>query len=337
MRRNYLKFAAVVASVALASGCAGGGSASSGSDINFVLNFAASGFHAGFASAVERGYYKKDGLNVKLEEGQGSTTTAQLVASGKVDIAYADAAAVMPLIAKGAPMKIVSTITQVSPNQVSALKEKHLTSVADLRGKSLGVPSGSSQLPMVPILLQHAGLTEKDLKIVNLPATSLVPSLLQKKVDAILGSRDAYGIQIAQQGGKTDDYLMADNGVPTVSVSIIVRNDYLKKNPKVVKEFVADSLRGWDYAIDHQDDAIKDLQKVFPSVKAEQAAAELEVTPPLFCRGDAKYIGKAEPAHWAEATQLLEQVGLLPAGTNPKEFYTYDYLPPESQMRKCNA
>src|SRR5262245_45032952 len=66
--------------------------------LTFQLNFAPGGYHAGFPMAVERGYYKDAGLDVKIEPGNGSLITAQLVAAGKADIAYADAAPVMKLI-----------------------------------------------------------------------------------------------------------------------------------------------------------------------------------------------------------------------------------------------
>ena len=89
--------------------------------IAFQLNFTAGGYNAGFALALQEGLYKRQGLDVTIVKGQGSGITAQLVASGKADIAYADALAVMQLIAKGAPMKVVSTIYQSKPNAVTVL------------------------------------------------------------------------------------------------------------------------------------------------------------------------------------------------------------------------
>ena len=47
------------------------------------------------------------GLDVTLVQGNGSGNTAQLVANGRAQLAYADAVAVSQLIAKGAPMKVV--------------------------------------------------------------------------------------------------------------------------------------------------------------------------------------------------------------------------------------
>ena len=57
------------------------------------MNWFAGGPNAGFAAALAEGYYKEAGLDVKIVQGNGSGNTAQLVASGRAQIAYADAVA----------------------------------------------------------------------------------------------------------------------------------------------------------------------------------------------------------------------------------------------------
>jgi NitT/TauT family transport system substrate-binding protein len=209
--------------------------------------------------------------------------------------------------------------------------------VKDLKGKKVGVPSGSSQTTMLPLLLQANGLKESDINMIDMPVASMVPALLQEQVDAVLGSIDAYQIQAESQGAQLDVYTFAANGVPTVSTSIFASNDYLKSNPDVVRKFIAASLKGWSFALDHPDQAIKDLKKVFPEVNEKLATAELAAITPLFCSGGAKYIGKAEDALWAKSQTLLAEVKLLPAGQDPKSYYTDEFLPPASQMRACKG
>jgi NitT/TauT family transport system substrate-binding protein len=305
--------------------------------VTFQLNWMAGGPNAGFAAAVAEGYYKAAGLDVTIVQGNGSGNTAQLVANGRAQIAYADAVAVSQLIAKGAPMKIIATIYQSNPNAVMALKKTGIKSVKDLAGKKVGVPSGSSQTTMLPLLLKSNNLKESDINMIDMPVASMVPALLQGQVDAVLGSIDAYQIQAESQGAQLDVYRFADHGVPTVSTSIFASNDYLKSNPDVVKKFVAASLKGWSFALDHPDQAIKDVKKVFPEVNEKLASAELAAITPLFCSGGAKYIGKAEDALWSKSQDLLAEVKLLPAGQDPKTYYSNDYLPPASQMRACKG
>ncbi|AWB87659.1 ABC transporter substrate-binding protein [Mycetocola zhujimingii] len=303
--------------------------------VTFQMNWTAGGANAGFAAAVSEGIYEEYGLDVTLVEGNGSGNTAQLVSSGQADIAYADAVAVSQLIAQGAPMKVLSTIYQSNPNEVEALKETGVDSLEDLKGLKVGVPSGSSQTTMLPLFLKANGLSESDVNLVNMPNTSMVPALLQGEVDAILGSIDSYRIQLEAQGAELDTFTFADNGVPTVSTSIFASNDYMEENPDIVKAFIAASLEGWDVALDEPETAVAALKEIFSTVDTDLATQELENITPLFCSGDAVVVGRAEAAQWELTQEMLSEVELLPAGTDPTTYYTNEYLPDESDMRSC--
>ncbi len=303
--------------------------------VTFQLNWTAGGPNAGFAAAAGEGYYKQAGLDVTIVQGNGSANTAQLVASGRAQLAYADAVAVSQLIAKGAPMRIVATIYQSNPNEVSALKKTGIKSLKDLVGKKVGVPAGSSQTTMLPLLLKANGLKESDMQMINMPVAAMVPSLLQGQVDAILGSMDAYQIQLEQQGAELDNFRFADFGVPTVSTSIFASNSFIKENPDLLKKFIAASLKGWSFALDNPEKTIKHVKSIFPDVNEKLAAAELAAITPLFCSGGAKFIGKAKAAHWTRTQDLLSEVKLLPEGQDPKSYYTNEFLPPEAEMRPC--
>jgi|KBSSwiStaDraftv2_1062776.scaffolds.fasta_scaffold05938_12 NitT/TauT family transport system substrate-binding protein len=331
--RRLFVGAAVASGLALAAGNTG----AANTPITFQLNWVAGGANAGFAAAVAEGFYKDAGLDVTLVQGNGSGNTAQLVANGRSEIAYADAVAVSQLIAKGAPMKVLSTVYQSNPNEVSALKKTGIKSIKDLAGKKVGVPSGSSQTTMLPLLLKANNLTESEVNLINMPPTAMVPSLLQGQVDAILGSVDSYQIQLEAQGAQTDNFMFADHGVPTVSTSIFASDNYIKNNPEVIKKFIAASLKGWYFALDNPEKAVKDLKSVFPEMNEKLATAELASIKPLLCSGGAKYIGKAEDALWVKTQDLLSEVKLLPAGQDPKTYYTNAYLPPASEMRACKA
>lgn len=305
--------------------------------ITFQLNWVAGGANAGFAVAAIDGIYEKYGLDVTIVEGQGSGTTAQMVAANQVDIAYADAVAVSQLIAQGAAMRIVSTFYQSNPNAVQSLTETGVTSIADLANRTIGVPQGSSQATMLPLLWEANGIEEADLTLVNMPATSMVAALLQGEVDAILGSVDSYAIQLANEGAEFDQFTFFDNGVPTVSTSIFVSDRFLVDNEDVVARFIAASQEGWNSALDDQENAVAAVKAYFPDTVEETTRQELAAATPLFCAGIAKFVGKAEPEQWVLTQDLLSKVGLLPEGIDPNVYYSNEYLPADSDLRDCAA
>ncbi len=345
-RLGAASFAAAALALALAacssgSGASGGGGGATNglTPFTFQLQQPPNGSNAGFASGVEQGYYKDLGLNVKIEPGTGSSTTAQMVASGKANIGYADSSATTQLIAQGAPLVVLATILQSNPNEVIALKESGIASISDLKGKKVGTPVPSSQATMLPLFLKANGLSDKDVTLVNLAPTSLVQSLLQHRVDAILGSIDTYRVQVQQQySGALFTAMFADHGVATVSTSIFANKNWAAKNADAVKAFVAGSLKGWAYAATNPAKSIDDLKALWGASNVDAASLqELQATLDgnLLCAGGAKYVGRAEPQQWTTTQDLLSSVGLLKKGVDPATYYTYDYLPPVSELQTC--
>jgi NitT/TauT family transport system substrate-binding protein len=326
--RKYLPLASAAAILAFGAGAF----AASLEKITFQLNYPAAGYNAGYELAVGKGFYKDVGLDVTIEPGNGSQITAQLVAAGKADIAFADASPVMKLISQGARMKVLATILQGNPNQVTALKKTGLKSVADMRGRSVALPNGGSQVAMFPLVLAANGLRETDIKVVNMPPDSMVPALLQGTVDVILGSVDAYGPQLKSMNVETDNFMFIDSGAPTVSTSIIASDAFLAAHPDQAKAFVAASLKGWYAALDDQPAAMK---KMFPDANDKLAPGQIDATRFLMCVNRAKFVGKATPEQWSDTVKIFSAIGVLPADIPATRYYTYDYLPPESALRSC--
>ncbi len=336
-RRSVLTTVSLIGGIAAGLAIAGPASAQSAAPTKLVfqLNFAPGGYHAGFPMALARGYYRDAGLDVTIEAGNGSQVTAQLIAAGKADIGYADAAPVMKLISSGAKMKVLATIFQGNPNQVTALKKTNLKSIADLKGRSIGMPSSGSQPSMFPLVMAANGLKEGDVKIVNMPGDSLVAALMQGTVDTIAGSVDSYALTLKSLGAETTNFLFIDSGAATVSTSIVASDSFLAQKPEVVKAFVAASLKGWYAAIDDPAAASVELKKLFPDSNEKLAPAQIDATKMLMCVNRAKFVGKATPEQWADTVKILSEINILPPSTPATAYYTYDFLPPESELRKC--
>jgi NitT/TauT family transport system substrate-binding protein len=330
-----MRKAAAIALLIAAPIAFGATPAASQTKLTFLLNVPPAGYNAGFELAVEKGFYKEAGLDVTVEPGNGSQTTAQLIAVGKYDIGFADSAPVMKLISDGAKVKVLATILQGNPNAVTALKKTGLKSVADIKGRSVAMPNAGSQPSMFPLVLAANNLKESDVKLVNMPPQSMVAALIQGSVEVILGSVDQYDIALRNQGQEIDSYLFIDSGAPTVSTSIIASDEFLAKNPEVARKFVAASLKGWYATLDNPTEAVAAMKKMFPDANEKLAPAQIEATRFLMCVNRAKWVGKAMPEQWADTVKIFNKIGTLPEKVPAASYYTYDYLPPEAQLRSC--
>ena len=82
-------------------------------------------------------------------------------------------------------------------------------------------------------------------------------------------------------------------------------------------------------------DIAPQMKAMFPDANEKLAPAQLAATKYLMCVNRAKFVGKALPVQWDDTVRIFSQVGILPAEVKATTYYTYDYLPPESELRPC--
>jgi NitT/TauT family transport system substrate-binding protein len=321
-RRTMLK--AVTFAAALLAGAA---QAQAPKPMKLTLNFLAGGPQAGFMYAKVLGLYDKAGIDLTIEEGRGSGTTAQMVATGQTEVGFADAPAAMQLRAKGAPVKIIGPILQTNGFAIISLEEANIRKPADLVGKRVAVQAGTAQTTLLNAILAANNIDPAKFNAINIDPSAFVGTLIEKKVDAILGGADFQSVQLRDRGLKIVDIFYRDVGVPTVGLSIIARDEKLAADPDLYKKFVAVSLEGWDAARKNPTAAAEAVVKMFPTATKEQIQKQLEVDLKLLCAPGATALGRVPDANWQTTYTLMTKYLELPSSKPVTDFYTTDFLP----------
>ena len=317
----------ITAAAMLALGASGALAQGAGKPMKITLNFLAAAPNAGFMMAKQMGLYQKAGIDLTIEEGKGSGTTAQMVATGQTDLGFADAPAAMQLRTKGAPVKIIAPVLQTNGFAIIALEDSGIASPKDLVGKKVAVQPGTAQTTLLDAILASNQIDKSKVDIINIDPGAFVGALLEKKVDAILGGADFHSIQIRERGFKVRDIFYRDVGVPTVGLSIIARDDRIKANAELYRKFVETSLQGWDAARKNPDAAADAVVAQFPSVKKAQVLAQFEVVNKLLCAPGATALGKVPEKNWNTSFELLTQYLGLPKDKPITDYYTTELLP----------
>ena len=328
-----MKKAVVAAAVAVLASLALPVAAQQLKPMKLTLNFLAGGPQAGFMLAKKLGYYKDVGIDLTIEEGKGSATTAQQVATGQTDVGFADAPAAMQIRSKGAPVKIIAPILQTNGFAIISIEGSGIKSPKDLVGKKLAVQPGTAQTTLLDAILAENKLDKGRLDIVNIDPAALVGALLEKKVDAILAGADFQSVQMRDRGFKVNDLLYRDVGVPTVGLSIIARDDRLKEDPDLYRKFVAASLKGWDEARRNPDAAAAAVTEQFPSAGKDQILKQLNVDLMLVCAPGAASLGRVPDKNWQITFDLLTMYLNLPKEKPIGDYYSADFLP--ANAPKC--
>jgi ABC-type nitrate/sulfonate/bicarbonate transport system substrate-binding protein len=198
--------------------------------------------------ATDKGYYSKAGFSsVKLLAGGGQTTAEEAVTSGQALVGLSSPAITGPAVAQGAPLKIIGATYQKNPFCLMSLAEKTpIKTVADLKGKRIGVQSGGNQ-SIVEGFLTANGLTKDD---VTLVATQYdIAPLEAGKYDAHMSYVSNEPILAKQDGFTPVLLVLADNGLPLVAETFTVMQDTIDSKRELLKAFLKAEIQGWTDAV----------------------------------------------------------------------------------------
>src|SRR3954468_8533230 len=135
-----MKFKAIIgvfAALAAAASMARGEDA-----VSLRLNWYFGGLHVPFYYGKERGFYKDEGIDLTINEGRGSISTAQVVAAGTDQFGFADSSSVVMVAAKGGEIRSVMSLLNTSPFAVVSRADSNIRSPKDLEGKRLALAQG---------------------------------------------------------------------------------------------------------------------------------------------------------------------------------------------------
>ena len=214
-----------------------------------------SGFSLGFGAVMEQmKFAENQGLNVewvKFAEVNGPT---RAIVSNAIDIAFAAPSTnSIGIAADGVPVKIVLA-TQIAEAQIVVLDGSPIKSIADLKGKKIGMspPGSATHAIATAILDQNFGLKPNEYSIAPGNEAQLAQFLSQKEIDAgVLRSvtlAQIEEVKLRRLGSIVNEWkkLTKGNAPPILAVTIVY-NDYLAKNPEPVAKFIAATRNALQY------------------------------------------------------------------------------------------
>jgi NitT/TauT family transport system substrate-binding protein len=248
-------------------------------DVKFVLDFISLGRHAPWYVALGKGYFKDEGLNVSIMPSKGTADAIRSVVSGIADIGFIDIPSLVASGSAGGAVKIVAVNYQKPPYCVFTLDPgANVTEPKQLANLEFG-SSTSSFLPrIVQAFMEMNGVDSKTLKVVNIDGAARVPMLAARKIpsiDQFIMSEPA--IRRAVTDAKPKCLFLGDFGLDIYSNSIGTTEEYLTKNPDLVKKFVRAALRGWQYALAHPQEAAQIQLQYVKALNPDIIAEELDI------------------------------------------------------------
>jgi NitT/TauT family transport system substrate-binding protein len=300
----------------------------------FRLNWTLYGEHAPFFVALDKGFYRDEGLDVEIMQGSGSTTVATLVANGNNPVAYVDSATMMTGVTKGMPIESVGVTLQQSPMAFIYRADNPRPSTIDqIKGSRIAITAGDASLAIFTAFMGKLGMSLDDVKMITVATPAAKEqAVLNGQADALLGYFMDQGPRMQMQSGVkmgwTRLYDMA--GVTTLSSSYIVNKNWLTdpKNQDLLRRFLRASQRGWQYTADHPDEAADIFVKYDPAFTKEIALLEIKNSLSIVHTKatEGKPMGWTAKSDWQDSQNLLSKYAGLTAMPDVSVYFTDDYL-----------
>lgn len=206
--------------------------------------------HAPLFVALRRGYFRDVGLDVELIAPADPNDPPKLVAAGKGDVAITYQPQLYLQVDQGLPLVRIGTVINRPLNSLLVLANGPIKRIADLKGRRIGYSVGGVEEVMLSTMLATAGLTLKDVELINVNF-SLAPALMAGQVDAVIGAFRNFELnQLAIEGRPGRVFPVEQYGVPAYDELILVAKRDRLGDPRL-RRFLAALTRGVAYLRAH--------------------------------------------------------------------------------------
>lgn len=258
-------------------------SCASAVELNFTTDFGYYGRHAYFYVALDKGYYKAEGLDVNILRGQGSIDAVKKVASGAATIGFADAGALVLARANdNIPVKLFAIIYKKPPHALFALADSGIRKPKDLEGKTLADTAFSA----IPIIFNEyaaiTGIDRSKVKWISVDGSTMPALLATGRADAV-GQFTVGEPLLASVAAPKKIVRLAfkDVGLDYYGNGLIATEQTIRENPAMLKAFARATLKGLRDAFADPTEAGIILNKYQKMVSPEDGKAETELVKEL--------------------------------------------------------
>lgn len=209
----------------------------------------------GYYVALDKGFYKDEGLDVTILPGGSDINVPSVVESGTAQIGTTNLYNVLSYQEQGYPLVTISQIMQDSPFVLACHKDA-VSSIEDLKGKTIGVWTGGNDAP-VKALLNKNGI-DPDMDVTLASQGTTIDGFLDNTFAACSTMTYNELLTIYEEGYTDDDlYLinMEDEGCGMLADCVFVNSDWLKDNKETAEKFMRATVKGWTYACENVDEA----------------------------------------------------------------------------------
>lgn len=276
---------------------------------------------AGYYVALEQGYYRDAGLDVRLLEAEPDTDPVAEVISGAAQFGIASSE--LLLSRQTEPVVALAPIYQHSPVELLARADR-ASNLHELVGQPIMLEAGSAE---ILALFLKEGVALDQLRIA--PHSLGIDALVQNEVAAISAYSTTEPYLLRQAGLAYNEFSARAGGIDFYGDILFTSESELKSHPERTQAFLAASLQGWHYAMAHVDESIELIMAKYNSQGHSRAHYRFEAEESRrLMQPDLVAIGHINPGRWRHIADTYAALGMLPEAF-PLDGFLYQANTPE--------
>lgn len=294
--------------------------------VTVVLDWTPNTNHTGLYVAKEKGYFKEQGLDVKIIM-PGEAGADQLVASGKSQFGVGYQEGVTQARIQGVPLISIAAVIQHNTSGFASPAEKNIKSPKDFAGKTYGGWGSPVEKSIIESLMKKENADVGKVKIVNIGDTDFFTAI-KKDVDFSWIYYGWDGVEAELRGEKINMVYLTDysDKLDYYTPVLTTNEKMISKNPETVKAFVKAAAKGYEYAIKNPSDAADILIKAAPDLDPKLVKKSQEWLAPKY-QDDATRWGEQKLEVWENYASWMFENGLLEKELDAKKAFTNEFLP----------
>ena len=306
--------------------------------VTLILDFVPNAVHAGIYRALADGSYRREGIDLQVVEPTSTQETLKLIDAGRAQFGLADGSDVADLIDAGGDAQAVMALVQRPLGGLIALSSEHLTSPAQLQGKTVGITGVPSDTVVLDTEVRHAGGDPAKVHVVTVGFNG-PQALLAGRIAAFTGFIPDEGVTLRKSGHPITAFALDENGGPAYPglVAFTTRR-LIAADPALVRGFVAATVAGYEATLREPAPSLDDLLRLNPSLPRGLTAASLAVYLPLFAgrgaggrgaagSGGVVPFGTLQGGNVAAMSEWMLENHLIHAPISPARYGTNSFLP----------
>ncbi len=308
--------------------------------VKLTLDWKFEGPAAGFLLALDKGYFKAEGLDVTIDSGNGSVEAIPRVATGAYQMGFGDINSLIKFLDEDPSQKVKAVYMVYERPTFAVVGRKSLGVTGDpksLEGKTLGAPPPDGAFAQWKAFKQVAKIDDSKIKIESIGFPVREPMLAKGDVDAVFGFAFSVILNLKAQGIADDDIatiLMAEHGLNLYGNAVMVNTDFAAENPAAVKGFLKALAKGFADAVKNPEEGVAAVLKRNETLNSDIELQRLTManamnikTPYVVENG----MGGVDPARLAASLETLKVSLGLKGNAKAEQVFDASFLPPKDE------